>query len=63
MTIEELAAKIEWEGGIVDAVEYGIHADDLPAETPLAIREAWQRVEDALTDENLILRWLWDQGF
>lgn len=32
-TIESLNGKIEWEGGIEAAMEYGIRADDIEDET------------------------------
>ena len=41
-----VAAKIEWEGGIVTALDYGIKAADMPeGDTELA--EAWDRLETA----------------
>jgi hypothetical protein len=43
---EELAAKIEWEGGFPDALDYGIKAADMPeGDTELA--EAWSALEAA----------------
>jgi hypothetical protein len=42
----DLFAKIEWEGGVVEACEYGIHADEMPeGDTELA--ELWQKLEEA----------------
>lgn len=63
MTIEELASKIEWEGGIMEAVDYGIKVADLPEDIPVEIRDAWQRMRNVLADVDLVQRWLWDQGF
>lgn len=43
---ESVAAKIEWEGGIAAALDYGIHAGDMP-EGDTALAAAWQRLEAA----------------
>jgi hypothetical protein len=43
---EELANKIEWEGGIIDALDYGIKTENMPeGDTELA--EAWGKLEAA----------------
>ena len=43
---EHLAAKIEWEGGILEALDYGIRTGDMPeGDTELA--EAWEKLEAA----------------
>ncbi len=46
MTPREFAGKVDWEGGIVSALEYGLHARSL-ADTPDAgpLREAWAELE------------------
>jgi hypothetical protein len=41
-----VAAKVEWEGGIIEALEYGIHAADMPA-GDTGLTAAWQALEDA----------------
>ena len=41
---EDLAAKIEWEGGILEAVDYGIKAADMP-EGDAELAEAWGKLE------------------
>jgi hypothetical protein len=38
--------KVQWEGGILEALEYGIRVDDLP-EGDAELAELWQRLEDA----------------
>jgi hypothetical protein len=38
---EELANKIEWEGGIFEALDYGIRSDDMP-EGDTELVEAWR---------------------
>jgi hypothetical protein len=42
----DLAAKIEWEGGIRDALDYGIHAADMP-EGDEELTAAWSALEAA----------------
>lgn len=44
MTKAELADKIEWEGGIVEAIRYGIAADDVPED----IRDLWATAVQAV---------------
>jgi hypothetical protein len=59
VTVDEFVAKVEWEGGIEPALDYGLKEDDIPdeaAELKAAwkeLREAWaslpiRRVQDAL---------------
>jgi hypothetical protein len=58
-TKQELATKIDWEGGVSDAITgYGIKSCDLPDGTPLHVREAWERVEGSGSDIDLIQEWL-----
>lgn len=45
MTVEDFYEKIEWEGGIADALAYGLHADDLP-EDAVEHRKLWRDLED-----------------
>ena len=42
----ELAGKIAWEGGITEAVDYGIKADDMP-EGDGELEQAWLELEQA----------------
>ena len=37
---EALAAKIEWEGGVLESVDYGIKAEDMP-EGDTELSELW----------------------
>jgi len=41
---EELAAKIEWEGGVMGALEYGITAAQMPDEK---MRAVWTDLQNA----------------
>jgi len=47
LTLQELHEKIDWEGGIVEAVEYGLRPDQMPSES---LRAAWQALVDALQE-------------
>lgn len=47
LTLQELREKIDWEGGIVEAVEYGLQPDEMPSES---LRAAWQTLVDALQE-------------
>ena len=43
---EDLAEKINWEGGIAEAVDYGIKAEDMP-EGDTELTELWAEMVDA----------------
>jgi len=43
---EHLAAKIEWEGGVLEALDYGITTGDMP-EGDAELAEAWGKLEAA----------------
>jgi hypothetical protein len=43
-----VAAKVEWEGGIIEALEYGIHVRDMPV-GDTGLTAAWQALEDAFS--------------
>src|SRR5690606_33060360 len=45
-TREQVAAKVDWEGGIPEALEYGLTVDDMPAGDE-ELRAAWGRPEAA----------------
>lgn len=47
MDVDSFAAKVDWEGGVIDALDYGLKADDLdPAdERSKPLREAWAEME------------------
>jgi hypothetical protein len=47
MTPEEFADKVEWEGDVIEALEYGLTAEDL-VDGPL--KTAWGRLEEAWKD-------------
>jgi hypothetical protein len=56
MTPQEFAQKVEWEGGVLDALEYGLKADDLddsPEATDLyaewfELQDAWKKLQRLL---------------
>ncbi len=41
---EDLAAKIEWEGGLMEALDYGIKTEMMP-EGDAELAEAWAKLE------------------
>jgi hypothetical protein len=45
----DLLAKIEWEGGVIAALEYGIKTADMP-EGDTEMEQAWRKLEDAWND-------------
>jgi len=46
-TRDEVAAKVDWEGSLTEALEYGLRADDMPDEDLAA---AWSVMQDAYRD-------------
>lgn len=42
LAVDQLAYKIQWEGGVLDAIEYGIKADEIE---DVEIRALWDEVE------------------
>lgn len=44
LTPDRLAQKVRWEGGIMGALSYGIHADEIE---DLELRNLWGRLERA----------------
>jgi hypothetical protein len=55
MTKDELAAKVEWEGGIPDAIlDYGLTIADLPVD----VIDAWYRIYMISDDVDLVNEWL-----
>lgn len=52
MTVEEFSSKVEWEGGIFGALEYGLHADQLDSEDSASteLRKAWADLESAYNE-------------
>jgi hypothetical protein len=58
-TREEVAGKVDWEGGVSETITgYGLSSDILPKDAPSEIVEAWKRVEESSKDIDLIWRWL-----
>ena len=48
MTVEDFAAKIEWEGGTIDALDYGLSPEDAPEGE---LRDLWQAAYDIWTQQ------------
>lgn len=60
-TRQEVAGKVDWEGGVADAIQgYGLDVDVLPEDTPTEVVEAWIRVRESRKDVDLIADWLGD---
>lgn len=57
-TPEEFASKISWEGGVVDALEYGLKSTDLDPddEGSRDLRAAWIRCEDLWEEMRLAIQ-------
>lgn len=45
-TREEVRGKIEWEGGIMEALDYGLRVTDMP-EGDTELRDAWDKLGTA----------------
>lgn len=56
--VEDLYTKIDWEGGIVESMIYGISAEQLPEETPAKVISAWKKIYEALDSLPVIQDWL-----
>lgn len=63
MTKEELAAKVEWEGGLAEAVfGYGLTRADMPEDAPTWVWANWQCLMDAKGALRRIEEWLDEDG-
>lgn len=49
MTAPRFANKVEWEGGVIEALDYGLKHTHLNPDDPQAaeLRAAWQQLEEA----------------
>jgi hypothetical protein len=62
MNKHDLANKVDWEGGVWEAIcGYGMDDSWLPENTPQEIRDAWNRVRATEQDVRVINEWLWDE--
>lgn len=48
MTLENFAAKIGWEGGVAESLDYGLTPDDAPEGE---LRDLWQAAYDIWTQQ------------
>lgn len=67
---QDLAAKIDWEGGIFDTINgygltvetacsYTVHtSEDAPKPMPKEVEEAWNRIRAVEKDARIISEWL-----
>lgn len=53
MSLEDLNYKIDWEGGVSDAMEYGIHSTDIEDEELAAL---WYEAEQQFTIFDALVR-------
>lgn len=61
MTREELAAKVDWEGGVHEAIAgYGLPPELLPEDVPVSVLAAWQNIYATDRDARIIEKWLSD---
>jgi hypothetical protein len=57
MLVADFVSKIEWEGGIIDALEYGLTAESLDEGEDDGLRSAWAELESMwLTVESQVRR-------
>ena len=55
----DLAEKVDYEGGLYEAIYYGINAEQLPPDTPSAVFDAWSALEAAMGEYGpMIQEWL-----
>jgi hypothetical protein len=47
MSDSDFAGKVDWEGGVIDALDYGLHEDDLYAGKNSPLYKPWQKVRKA----------------
>ena len=61
-SVRSLAEKVEWEGGVTEAItEYGIFPDALPEGTPQSIIHAWTEVYESRGYVDEIATWLYQE--
>jgi hypothetical protein len=70
MTEDEFLAKVEWEGGVVDALEYGLRADMLKDRSSELFKlwrkldSKWDKLKPSLAAvENYFENWEGDEGY
>ena len=60
LSVERLAKRVEWEGGVLEAIQYGIKGADIAnpelAEAWHELEQLWSQMEPALVDLNRCLR-------
>jgi hypothetical protein len=62
VTGPELAAKVDWEGGVAEAITgYGLTLDDLPEDAPAYIKANWKIVQESASAIERIQVWLDEQ--
>ena len=57
MGAEDFLAKVEWEGGILEAIEYGLSAEQLE-DSDSALGKAWKEIEIAYSSMEKPMRFI-----
>lgn len=50
-TMEDFVAKVDWEGGVIAAMQYGLFAHDIPddgSEESVELYRAWEELQATL---------------
>lgn len=55
----EVASKVEWEGGVAEALDYGLKSEDMP-EGDHELEGAWNRMEEAYARFDALREKVWD---
>ena len=50
-TLADFAGKVEWEGGVLEAIDYGLHAADVPDGND-QLKQLWAQLEAGIAGLN-----------
>lgn len=58
-SVEDVASKVDWEGGVTETIlGYGLGSENLPADTPQDVVEAWKVIEGVGEYVSTVQNWL-----
>lgn len=58
-SVEDVASKVDWEGGVTEAIlGYGLKSSDLPETVPPHVLAAWKFIENVDDAVNVVQEWL-----
>lgn len=40
-TFRDFADKVDWEGGVLESINYGLRAEDIPSDAPEGFADVW----------------------